>query len=232
MTAGTGTTATGAVPVPEIFEDPGRAALSVIWLHGIGQGPEHVRAVACRLAPPEAGVRGVFPRAPATLVSAVTGRPASSWFIQTLSKSMRADQPSLLTAERRLRALIDAEVERFGAHRVALAGFSQGGVMALYSGLRYRLPLAGIAVYAVFPLHGVEFFESLSPATSKVPIWMGHGVRDWVVPYSSGKKLRQLLIDRGHPVTWHWYQGGHEIFGGVSAELTEFFDGLRPGETR
>jgi len=228
MRDGAGTTAPGAVSAPEAFEDPGRAALSVIWLHGIGQGPEHVRAVAHRVAPPEAGVRGVFPRGSATLVSALTGRPASSWFIQSLSTHMRADPASLLAAERRLCALIDAEVERFGAHRVALAGFSQGGVMALYGGLRYRLPLAGIAVYAVFPLDGMQFLGSLSPATSKVPLWMGHGVRDWVVPYSTGKELRRLLIDRGHPVTWHWYQGGHEIFGGVSTELTEFFDGLHP----
>jgi phospholipase/carboxylesterase len=205
--------------------------LSVIWLHGIGQGPEHVRAVAHWLALPEAGVRGVFPRAPAAVVSALTGRAASTWFIQNLS-TLEADQPSLVAAERRLRPLIDAEVERFGAQRVALAGFSQGGVMALYSGLRYRLPLAGIAVYAAFPLRNLDIFDSLSQSTSKVPIWMGHGVHDWVIPYYNGEQLKQLLIDRGHPVTWHWYQGGHEIFGGVSTELAEFFEGCASSQTR
>jgi phospholipase/carboxylesterase len=204
--------------------DTRRVALSVIWLHGIGQGPEDVRAVARWLALPEAGVRGVFPRAPATLVSALTGRAASTWFMMNLN-TLQADQPSLVAAERRLRPLIDAEVERFGAHRVALAGFSQGGAMALYSGLRYRLPLAGIAVYAAFPLRNVDFVDSLSLSTSKVPIWMGHGDQDWVIPCDNGQELKQLLIDRGHPVTWHWYRGGHEVFGGVSTELAEFFAG-------
>jgi phospholipase/carboxylesterase len=137
-----------------------------------------------------------------------------------------------VAAERRLRPLIDAEVERFGARRVALAGFSQGGVMALYSGLRYRLPLAGIAVYAAFPLQNVDLFDSVSLSTSQVPIWMGHGAGDWVIPYSSGEELKQLLIDRGHPVTWHRYRGGHEAFGGVCAELAEFFAGCASNTTR
>jgi phospholipase/carboxylesterase len=204
--------------------------LSVIWLHGIGQSPEHVQAVAHWLALPEAGVRGVFPRAPAAVVSALTGRAASAWFVQSLN-TLQADQRSLVAAERRLRPLIDAEVERFGAQRVALAGFSQGGVMALYSGLRYRLPLAGIAVYAAFPLNNVDFFDSLSLSTSKVPIWMGHGVNDWVIPCSNGWELKQMLIDRGHPVTWHWYRGGHEVFGGVRSELAEFFEGCASSQT-
>ena len=230
--AETGTTADGAVSALEIMEVPRRTDLSVIWLHGIGQGPGHVQAVARRLALPEAGVRGVFPRAPGMLVSAVTGRPASTWFIQSLDKYMRADQSGLMDAERRLRTLIDTEVERFGAQRVALAGFSQGAVMALHSGLRYRLPLAGLALYAAFPLRDLDLLDSVSPATSQVPIWMGHGVRNWVVPYSSGKELRKLLIDRGHPVNWHWYQGGHETFGGVSAELAEFFRECASRETQ
>ena len=199
---------------------------SVIWLHGIGQDPEDVRAVAHRLAPPEAGVRGVFPRAPATVLSPLTGRAASTWFIMNLH-TLQADQPSLVAAERRLRPLIDAEVERFGAQRVALAGFSQGGVMALYSGLRYRLPLAGIAVYAAFPLNNVGISDSLSLSTSKVPIWMGHGADDWVIPYDNGEELKQLLTDRGHPVAWHRYQGGHETFGGVCSELAEFFQACK-----
>src|ERR1700683_4894150 len=149
--AETDTTMTdGAVSALEIVEDSRRTDLSVIWLHGIGQGPGHVQAVARRLALPEAGVRGVFPRAPGTLVSAVTGRPASTWFIQSLDHNMRLDLSSLAESDRWLRTLIDAEVERYGPRRVALAGFSQGAVMALYSGLRYRLSLAGIALYAAF----------------------------------------------------------------------------------
>jgi phospholipase/carboxylesterase len=213
----------GAVAALEIMEDPRRTDLSVIWLHGIGQGPGHVQEVARRLALPEAGVRGVFPRAPGTLVSAVTGRPASTWFIQSFDHNMRVDLSSLAESDRRLRTLIDAEVARYGPQRVALAGFSQGAVMALYSGLRYRLPLAGIALYAAFPPHNLDLLDSVSPASAQVPLWMGHGVRDWVVPYSTGKELRRRLADRGHPVSWHWYPGGHETFGGVSAELADFF---------
>jgi phospholipase/carboxylesterase len=206
-----------------IIDDPRRTDLSVIWLHGIGQGPGHVWAVARRLGLPEAGVRGVFPRAPGTVVSAVTGRAASTWFTQTLSKEMRVDLSSLADSDRWVRALIDAEVGRFGARRVALAGFSQGAVMALYTGLRYRVALAGLALYAAFPPQNLDLLDSASPATARVPVWMGHGRRDWVVPYWTGDGLRRQLADRGHPVSWHRYPGGHETFGGVAAELTGFF---------
>jgi phospholipase/carboxylesterase len=141
-----------------------------------------------------------------------------------VNKLWLADVPSLLAAEQRIRTVIDAEVERFGAHRVALAGFSQGAVMALYCGLRYRAPLAGIAVYASFPLRDVELFDPDDVRTVDVPIWMGHGVRDWVAPYQMGKELRRQLADRGHPITWNWYPGEHEVYGGVGEELAAFFE--------
>jgi len=215
------------VEPPRALEGRGRTELSVIWLHGMGQGPEHPEAVARRLALPEAGVRGVFPRAPAQSRSSLTGRSASSWFVQSIDRLWMVDLPSLQATETKLHALIDSEVERFGAGRVALAGFSQGAVTALYCGLRYRLPLAGIAVYAAFPLRGLDFFDEQHPVTASVPLWIGHGRRDWVVPFGSGEQVRDELSSRGHPVQWRRYRGGHEIFGGVGGELAEFFEGLK-----
>ena len=210
-----------------VLEAVGRTELSVVWLHGMGHGPRHMAEVAERLGLPGSGVRGVFPCAPAQAVSPLTGRSATVWFKQSVDRLWQADLPTLRAAEQRVRALLDAEVERFGADRVALAGFSQGAVTALYSGLRYRLPLAGIAVYAAFPLRSVDFFDPQDRATAGVPVWMGHGVRDWVVPYRIGKEVRQQLADRGHPVAWNWYQGGHEVFGGVGDELVGFFEKVK-----
>jgi phospholipase/carboxylesterase len=232
MTAGSGTTTGGTVSAPEILEGPGRTELSIIWLHGVGQGPQDMLAVAQRFALHEAGVRGVFPRAPARLVSAVTGQPASAWFQPGFDTQWRADQPSLHAAERWVHALIDAEVKRFGPRRVALAGFSQGGTMALYSGLRYPLPLAGIAVYAAFRTDGMEFPDPPATAALKVPIWMGHGADDWVVPLFEGRELARSLGRQRHPVFFHLYQGGHEAFGGVSTELATFSERLRDRATR
>lgn len=210
-----------------VLDAVGRTALSVVWLHGMGHGPEHMAAVAERLALPESGVRGVFPCAPAQAVSPLTGRTAAVWFRQSVERLWQADLPTLRSAERHINELLDAEVERFGADRVALAGFSQGAVTALYSGLRYRRPLAGIAVYAAFPLRGVDFFDAADRSTAGVPVWMGHGVRDWVVPYRIGREVHGQLADRGHPVSWYRYRGGHEVFGGVGAELAGFFETLR-----
>lgn len=213
-----------------VLEADGRTELSVVWLHGMGHGPEHMAEVAERLALPKAGVRGVFPCAPAQAVSPLTGRTSTVWFRQSVDRLWQADLPTLRAAEHHVRDLLDAEVERFGADRVALAGFSQGAVTALYAGLRYRQPLAGIAVYAAFPLRAVQFFDSQDPATAGVPVWMGHGVRDWVVPYRIGKEVRAQLADRGHPVAWNWYQGGHEVFGGVGDELVQFFESVKKRE--
>jgi len=175
---------------------------TVVWLHGIGQAPGDLMAVTQRFRLAEAGVRGVFPRAQVSAPSLLSGLAVPCWFPQNL-----------------------LAIDRIGAGRIVLAGFSQGATVALTMALTYTRRLAGVALYAPFvppDLPALLPAGGPSPAGSGLPVWIGHGARDWVVPERSGAVLRDLLTDWGHPVTWQRYPGGHEPFAGVRASLPAY----------
>ncbi|MFF6990349.1 alpha/beta hydrolase [Streptomyces sp. NPDC010273] len=202
---------------------------TVVWLHGIGQVPGELAAVAERLRLAEAGVRGVFPRAPVTAPSLLTGLPVPCWFPQSILALDRIDVEGLFAVLPVLTALLSAETERIGAGRTVVAGFSQGATVALSLALRHSEPLAGTALYAPYqPPDLTVLLPGGRPAAAnaRLPVWIGHGARDWIVPERSGAGLRDLLTDWGHPVTWQRYPGGHEPFGGVRASLPDFLGGV------
>ncbi|MFJ8142973.1 alpha/beta hydrolase [Streptomyces sp. NPDC096013] len=204
-------------------QGPHRA--TVVWLHGIGQVPGDLTAVAERLRLAEAGVRGVFPRAPVTAPSLLTGLPVPCWFPQSVLALDRIDTEGLFAALGPLGALLTAETERIGAGRTVVAGFSQGATVALSLALGHPEPLAGTALYAPYlPSDLTATLPGGRPgaANARLPVWIGHGARDWIVPERSGAGLRDLLTDWGHPVTWQRYPGGHEPFAGVKASLPDF----------
>jgi phospholipase/carboxylesterase len=210
----------------EVVEAEARSPerLSVIWLHGMGQDTADAAAVVDRLGLAEQGVRAVFPRAPAQAKSPITGARTRAWVDQSVLKLGQTDPATLAATELGLRRLIEEEAKRVGSERVVLAGFSQGAAMALYTALRYPEPLGGVALYAAFPFGDVPLIESRSEANAGLPVWLGHGRRDWVIPYFIGIDVRDLLKEHGHPVEWHRYPGAHEAFGGVGSELAEFLD--------
>lgn len=209
----------------EEIEPDGPHRGTVVWLHGIGQVPGDLAAVAGRLRLGEAGVRGVFPRAPVAAPSLLTGLPVPCWFPQSILALERIDAEGLMAVHRPLAALLAAETGRIDAGRTVVAGFSQGATVALTLALRYPERLAGAALYAAYlppDLTALLPGGRPSPANARLPVWMGHGARDWIVPERSGAGLRDLLTTWGHPVTWQRYPGGHEPFAGVRASLPEY----------
>ncbi|MFJ8793514.1 alpha/beta hydrolase [Streptomyces sp. NPDC102462] len=212
-------------PEYEEIEPGGPHRGTVVWLHGIGQVPGELAAVADRLRLAEAGVRGVFPRAPVTAPSLLTGLPVPCWFPQSILALDRIDVEGLFAALRPLTALLTAETERIGAGRTVIAGFSQGATVALSLALGHPEPLAGTALYAPYlPPDPTVLLPGGRPAeaNARLPVWIGHGARDWIVPERSGTGMRDLLTAWGHPVTFQRYPGGHEPFGGVRASLPDF----------
>lgn len=203
----------------------GPARMSVIWLHGMGQDAGHAAAVAERLGLAGKGVRAVFPRAPAQARSAISGAPIRAWVNQSVFNLDDTDGGSLWATADSLRQLVDQESKRVGSERVVLAGFSQGAAMALLVALRHPERLGGAVLYAPFLFGDLSLIEARNEANAELPAWIGHGRRDWVVPCFIGEKVRDLLVENGHPVEWHKYPGaGHEAFGDAGGELVDFLD--------
>ncbi|MET9406184.1 alpha/beta hydrolase-fold protein [Streptomyces sp. NPDC002935] len=211
----------------EAIDPAGPHRGTVVWLHGIGQAPGDLAVVTGRFRLAEAGVRGVFPSAPVAAPSLLTGLSVPCWFPQNLLAIDQIDVEGLLAVHRPLATLLKAEAERIGAGRIVLAGFSQGATVALTLALTYPERLAGAALYAPFlppDLPALLPAGRPSAANSGLPVWIGHGARDWVVPERNGARLRDLLTGWGHPVTWQRYPGGHQPFAGVRASLPAYLN--------
>jgi phospholipase/carboxylesterase len=124
----------------------------------------------------------------------------------------RADEKGVRDSAEILSALVDAEIQDgVGPRRIVLAGFSQGGAIALHTGLRYPQPLAGIlALSSYLPLHQ-DTREEASAANRKVPIFMAHGSQDPVIPLSTSESSREFLTRLGYVVECHTYPMPHSV---------------------
>ncbi|HVQ31349.1 MAG TPA: dienelactone hydrolase family protein, partial [Vicinamibacteria bacterium] len=195
-------------------EPRAKATASVVWLHGLGADGHDFESLVPELRLPETlAVRFVFPHAEVRPVTINGGHPMRAWYdILALDRSMPQDVRGIRESGTQVRALIARERERgVSEDRVVLAGFSQGGAMALHEGLRYPSRLAGILALSTYlPLHGSLASEA-HPASAAVPIFMAHGTLDPVVPLAMGEASRQLLQERGHDVLWKTYPMGHSL---------------------
>ncbi|WP_338683206.1 hypothetical protein QD712_19630 [Streptomyces acidiscabies] len=198
--------------------------LTVIWLHGLGQDGATLRPFVQRAGLTDAslGIRHVFPDAPRQSPGLAGGTPARAWFHQRIFALDHADVPMLLATERTLHDLIAAESKAVGPDRVILAGFSQGACMALIAALRHPHRLGGLILYDPYLPAAVP----LTTAHPTLPVWIGQGRYDWIVPLFIGESVRDRLKSWGHPVTWreyYDYPNRHEAFSGAEADVREFF---------
>ncbi len=195
--------------------EPGdQAQAAVIWLHGLGADGRDFRPIVPELdLPQEARIRFVFPHAPYRPVTINGGMAMRAWYdLLGLEAGSPQDAEGIQDGERRLRELIDRETRRgVPAERVVLAGFSQGGALALYTGLRYPQRLAGIMGLSTYlPLHWAVA-ESRAEGNAETPIFMAHGRQDPVLPFELGEYARCWLQERGYPVEWRGYVMGHQV---------------------
>lgn len=207
----------------DVIAPCGEHHATIIWLHGIGQNSGVFSDLVHQLGLPEQGVRNVFPRAPEQHVS-MTGDPARAWFAQNIWSPETADPDGLNVAVQNLREFVAIESETIGANRVILAGFSQGAAMALITGLRYPESLGGIMLYAPYMVRQANLRETRSASSMSVPIWIGHGRQDMVIPARHGGWVHGVLNHLGYSAVWRLYSGGHETFDGAADDLRQFLD--------
>jgi phospholipase/carboxylesterase len=200
-------------PPVEIETGPGISA-SVIWLHGLGADGHDFEALAPELRlPAKPAVRFVFPHAPYRPVTVNNGYVMRAWYdIAMTERGFDQNAAHIRESQTILRGLIEAEMRRgVPNERIVLAGFSQGGAIALHTGLRYPKPLAGIMSLSAPVPFAAELMAEVDPANAKTPVFMAHGTDDRMVPFALAQTSRQLMQARGLSLEWHAYATGHSV---------------------
>ena len=187
---------------------------SVIWLHGLGADGHDFEPLVPQLATPrERPLRFVFPHAPVRPVTLNAGYSMRAWYdILALDRYADQDERGIKVSDAAVRALIERENDRgVPANRIVLAGFSQGGAMALHTGTRYPHKLAGIMGLSCYLPLSTQLAAERSEANLTTPIFLAHGTQDPVVSLQFGEESRRLLEEAGYRVEWHAYPMPHAV---------------------
>lgn len=195
--------------------NPGSAArASVIWLHGLGADGNDFAPIIPELNLPAAlAVRFVFPHAPYRPVTINNGYRMRAWYdIKALALQAQEDAAGVRASQQLTQTLIQRELDQgIALNRIAIAGFSQGGAIALQTALRYPQRLAGVmALSSYLPLRD-SLAAELSAANRELPILMCHGRQDPVVPLMLGELSRDALIAQGLKVNFRLYDMPHSV---------------------
>lgn len=196
------------------LEPEGDAIASVIWLHGLGaDGNDFVPIVPELELPREMGVRFVFPHAPVRAVTLNAGMRMRAWFdIGGLTLDSAVDEHGIRRSQTAVEALVEAQIAAgIPSSRIVLAGFSQGGAIALHTGLRYPQRLAGILALSTWLPLAASLDTEASAANRDVPVLMAHGTDDPVVEPRYAKASLQCLRELAYAVEWHTYPMQHQV---------------------
>lgn len=195
---------------------------TVIWMHGLGaDGHDFEPIVPDLVRPEERALRFVFPHAPVRPITLNRGYPMRAWYdIISLERRAVQDESGIRASYGVVEKLIRRENERgIDSSRIVLAGFSQGGAMAIYSGTRYFERLAGIIGLSCYMLLETKFSAERTAANHSTSIFLGHGTQDPVVSPVLGEETRRLLEKEGYTVEWHTYPMPHSVCAPEVADL-------------
>lgn len=190
------------------------ATASVIWLHGLGaDGHDFVPVVDELRLPESLPVRFIFPHARPRPVTINNGYVMRAWYdIKALGRSGTEDDAGIRESQGVVNGYVERQIAAgIAADRIVVAGFSQGGAIALHTGLRYPQRLAGVMALSTYlPLRDSLSAEA-APANRDVPILMCHGLHDGVLPAALGSASRDLLLSLGYHVEWQSYPMEHSV---------------------
>lgn len=202
-------------PLDYIVQQPqGEATAAVIWCHGLGDSGDGFAPVVPALKLPKRhGIRFLFPHAPVRPITVNGGMAMRAWYdIKSMDLDKRADITGVLASEQQLNALIDDQIAAgIPAERIILVGFSQGGVMSLYTGLRCRHRLAGIVGLSCYLANADLVDEGRQGVNADTPLFLSHGSQDMMVPFAAGQQGKQALQQAGFTLEWHSYPMEHWV---------------------
>jgi len=197
-----------------VLEPATTADAAVIWLHGLGaDGYDFVPIVDELRLPPAMAVRFIFPHALPRPVTINNGFVMRAWYdITGLGPDRKEDDAGIRESAGVVNGYIEQQNARgVATERIVIAGFSQGGAIALQASLRYPKRLGGVMALSTYlPLRDSVAAEA-SPANKDVPILMCHGLRDPMIAAAIGKASRDQLVSLGYQVEWQSYPMEHQV---------------------
>jgi phospholipase/carboxylesterase len=206
------------------IEPETQATASIIWLHGLGADGHDFEPIVPELnLPPTLPVRFIFPHAPVRPITINNGDEMRAWY-DFIPHSETAGSEDMAESSEQIKQFIYRETERgIAPSRILLAGFSQGGVIALHTGLRFEERLAGILALSTY-LHDYTATENeRTDANLAIPIMMAHGTQDPMIPIMRAATSRENLIRLGYDVRWFDYPMGHQVCLEEIGEVSNFF---------
>jgi phospholipase/carboxylesterase len=212
-----------------ILEPEHTATATVIWLHGLGaDGYDFYGVVPQLKLPPSSSIRFIFPHAPIRPVTLNQGLQMRAWYdILEIKKNSLEDEQGICASAQIVDALILSEEQRgIPSSNIVLAGFSQGGVIALQSGLRYPKPLGGIIALSTYLPLAHQLPKELSAANQNIPIFFAHGIWDEVIPIAWARNGRQILNQHQYPVEWHEYEMRHTVCNKELQDISQYLQKL------
>jgi phospholipase/carboxylesterase len=204
---------------------------AVIWLHGLGADGHDFEPIVPELVlPGERALRFVFPHAPIRPVTLNGGYAMRAWYdISALDRRAPEDESGIHASQAAIETLVRRENSRgISSARIVLAGFSQGGAMALFTGTRYPEKLAGIIGLSCYQLLAARFTAERSPANQVTPVFLAHGTQDPVVAPALGEECRRQLQATGYSVEWHTYDMPHSVCPQEIADIGAFLRRVLP----
>lgn len=197
----------------ETQTDPDTA---IIWLHGLGaDGNDFVPIVEQLQIPSHMAIRFIFPHAPVRPITINQGYQMPGWYdISSQSIVDEEDEYGIKESSTILKQLCEEqEAKGISSGNIVIAGFSQGGAVALHCGCRYPRPLAGIIALSTYIALPDTLADEISDSVTETPVFMAHGRQDEVVAYEHGLHGKELLDEHNIDVHWHEYDMGHAVCG-------------------
>lgn len=201
------------LPYETVLTDE-KTEFTIIWMHGLGaDGNDFIPVVPELKLPSDLGIKFIFPHAPIRPVTLNNGMEMRAWYdLLSLDRNKTAKEDDILNSVKDINALIDAEIESgTPSEKIMLAGFSQGGVIALHAGLRYPKRLAGIMALSTYLPFDESAFKQMSETQQGLDIFAAHGSHDPVIPAQSWQYYVPELETKGFKVDSHQYPMEHSL---------------------
>lgn len=200
----------------------------IIWLHGLGADGQDFAPIVQMLELPH--IEFILPDAPYRPITINGGYRMRGWYdIIGLTLESPQDEHGIRETQNFLEHLIEGQIaEGIPTHRIALAGFSQGGAMALHTALRSSHRLAGVLALSTYlPLSG-WLAQEKHAINQTIPIFMAHGIDDEVITLKTAERSLATLQNQGYKPEWHTYPMGHSVCENEIEDIRSFLLKILP----